>query len=119
MNGQPPPFIGVAQSLGGKRWRARGDNDRLGLALSQRFGLPEAVGRVMAARGVQLEAAQAFLAPSLKEQLPDPSHLLDMDKAVTRLSAAIQENKTIGIFGDYDVDGAPPGAGPGSIFPTA
>ena len=56
MSGQPPPFIGVARSLGGKRWRARGDDDRLGLALSQRFGLPEAVGRIMAARGVQLDA---------------------------------------------------------------
>ena len=106
MSGQPPPFIGVTRSLGGKRWRARGDDDRLGLALSQRFGLPEAVGRIMAARGVQLDAAEAFLAPSLKEQLPDPSHLLDMDKAVTRLSAAVQANEAIGIFGDYDVDGA-------------
>jgi single-stranded-DNA-specific exonuclease len=106
MIGQPPPYLGVTRSLGGKRWRARGDDDRLGLALSQRFGLPEAVGRVMAARGIQLDAAETFLAPSLKEQLPDPSHLLDMDKAVIRLIAAIRENETIGIFGDYDVDGA-------------
>ena len=106
MSGVPPAYLGVVRSLGGKRWRARGDDDRLGLALSQRFGLPEAVGRVMAARGIQLDEAEAFLAPSLKEQLPDPSHLLDMDKAVTRLTAAIQADEVIGVFGDYDVDGA-------------
>ncbi len=99
-------MIGIAHSLSGKRWRPRGDDDRLGLALAQRFGLPEAVGRIMAARGVQLDEAEAFLNPSLKEQLPDPSHLLDMDKAAGRLAAAVQTGETIGIFGDYDVDGA-------------
>ncbi len=99
-------FLGVERSVSGKRWRARGDDDRLALALSQRFDLPEAVGRVMAARGILLETAEAFLNPSLKDQLPDPSHLKDMDAAVMHLVAAVQGGETIGIFGDYDVDGA-------------
>ena len=54
-------FLGVTRSLGGKRWRARGEDDRLALALSQRFDLREAVGRVMAARGISLEDAAGFL----------------------------------------------------------
>ena len=99
-------FLGVTRSLGGKRWRARGEDDRLALALSQRFDLPEAVGRVMAARGISLEDAAGFLKPALKDLLPDPSHLNDMDKAVDRLVTAVQQEETIGIFGDYDVDGA-------------
>jgi len=99
-------FLGVTRSLGGKRWRTRGEDDRLALALSQRFDLPEAVGRVMAARGISLEDASGFLEPALKELLPDPSHLNDMDEAVDRLVAAVQQGETIGIFGDYDVDGA-------------
>ena len=99
-------FLGVTRSLGGKRWRTRGEDDRLALALSQRFDLPEAVGRVMAARGISLEDASGFLKPALKELLPDPSHLNDMDEAVDRLVAAVQQGETIGIFGDYDVDGA-------------
>ena len=99
-------FLGVTRSLGGKRWRTRGEDDRLALALSQRFDLPEAVGRVMAARGISLEDAAGFLKPALKDLLPDPSHLNDMDKAVDRLVTAVQQEETIGIFGDYDVDGA-------------
>ena len=55
MSAGRPAYMDVAHSLGGKRWRARGDDDRLGLALAQRFGLPEAIGRIMAARGVQLD----------------------------------------------------------------
>ncbi|NKB57995.1 MAG: single-stranded-DNA-specific exonuclease RecJ [Alphaproteobacteria bacterium] len=99
-------YLGVECSVGGKRWRMRGEDDRLGLALAQRFDLPEAVGRVMAARGISLDDATAFLHPVLKEQLPDPSHLNDMDAAVTRLVDAVRNGEMIGIFGDYDVDGA-------------
>ena len=106
MNAIEEAFLGVARSLSGKRWRTRGDDDRLALALSQRFDLPEAVGRVMAARGIALDDAAAFLNPALKDQLPDPAHLNDMDAAVERLVAAVQQGETIGVFGDYDVDGA-------------
>ena len=106
MSGGASTYLGVSRSLGGKRWRARGEDDRLALALSQRFGLPEAVGRVMAARGVSLEEAPRFLNPALRDQLPDPSHLNDMDIAADRLVAAVRSGETIGIFGDYDVDGA-------------
>ena len=99
-------FLGVNCSSMGKRWRLRGEDERLGLALSQRFGLPEIVGRVMAGRGVELEDAEDFLHPNLRTQMPDPSHLKDMDRAVSRLVEAIQKKESIVIFGDYDVDGA-------------
>jgi single-stranded-DNA-specific exonuclease len=61
---------------------------------------------VLAARGIGLDEAPAFLAPTLRDLLPDPGHLRDMDVAVARLVAAVQAGETIGIFGDYDVDGA-------------
>ncbi|HEY4135289.1 MAG TPA: single-stranded-DNA-specific exonuclease RecJ [Alphaproteobacteria bacterium] len=96
----------VARSFTGKRWKQRLSDDRLGLALAQRLGCPEIVGRLLAARGVGPEEAALYLAPTLREQLPDPSHLRDMDKAVERLSQAIRTNESIAIFGDYDVDGA-------------
>lgn len=98
--------LGVETSLSGKRWRARLDDARLGLALAQRLDAPEIVGRVLAARGVGIDDADAFLAPSLRTMLPDPSHLLDMDRAVERLAAALEADEPIAIFGDYDVDGA-------------
>ncbi|MBT5667179.1 MAG: single-stranded-DNA-specific exonuclease RecJ [Rhodospirillaceae bacterium] len=99
-------FLDVERSSTGKRWRLRGDDERLGLALSQRFGLPEILGRIMAGRGVGLEDAEAFLNPNLRTQMPDPAHLNDMDRAVARVVQAIRQNEAIAVFGDYDVDGA-------------
>ena len=96
----------VARSFTGRRWKQRLADERAGLALSQRLGVPEIVGRLLAARGVGAEEAALYLAPTLREQLPDPSHLIDMDKAVERISRAIRTGETIAIFGDYDVDGA-------------
>ena len=40
--------LGVERSLAGRRWRARGGDDRAGLAMAQRLGLPEIVGRLLA-----------------------------------------------------------------------
>ncbi len=102
----PAAFLGVARSLAGRRWQMRTGDERLAAALSQRLALPEIIGRVLAARGIGLDEAEAFLAPTLRDLLPDPSHLKDMDKAVSRLVRAVTGGETIGVFGDYDVDGA-------------
>src|SRR6516162_10175483 len=99
-------FLGVERSLLGRRWRARGGDDREGLAIAQRLALPEIVGRLLAARGVGAEAAESFLNPTLRELLPDPSRFRDMDKAAARLARAVRDGEAIAVFGDYDVDGA-------------
>jgi len=104
--GPSPAFLGVERSLTGRRWLSRAGDERLALTLSQRLALPEMVGRVLAARGIGLDEAPSFLTPTLRDLLPDPSHLKDMDKAVARLVRAVTQGETIGIFGDYDVDGA-------------
>jgi single-stranded-DNA-specific exonuclease len=101
-----PYFLGVESSLKGKAWRARLKDDRLALTLSQRLGVPEIIGRVMAGRNVLLEDADDFLTPSLKRLMPDPSSITDMDKAAHRLADAIVLNQNVSVFGDYDVDGA-------------
>ncbi|MCR6632876.1 MAG: single-stranded-DNA-specific exonuclease RecJ [Magnetospirillum sp.] len=99
-------FLGVERSVTGRRWQAAAADERLALTLAQRLGLPEVVGRALAARGIGLDEAELFLAPTLKHLLPDPSHLKDMDKAAERLARAVMAGEPIGIFGDYDVDGA-------------
>ncbi|MGH6989436.1 MAG: single-stranded-DNA-specific exonuclease RecJ [Stellaceae bacterium] len=99
-------FLGVERSLRGLRWRPRGGDDRLGLTLAQRQGVPELIGRILAARGIGIEEADAFLHPTLRRMLPDPLRLKDMDRAVARLVHAVEADETIAIFGDYDVDGA-------------
>ncbi len=98
--------LGVERSATGRRWRARLGDDRIALALAQRLGVPEIVARVLAGRGIDAEQAPLFLEPRLRDQLPDPAHLKDMDVAAARLARAIEANELIAIFGDYDVDGA-------------
>ncbi|HXP12157.1 MAG TPA: single-stranded-DNA-specific exonuclease RecJ [Stellaceae bacterium] len=102
----PQGFLGVERSLRGLRWRERGGDDRLGLALAQRLDLPEIIGRILARRGIGIEQAPGFLAPTLRDFLPDPLQLKDMGAGVARLKRAIENGETIAIFGDYDVDGA-------------
>jgi single-stranded-DNA-specific exonuclease len=99
-------MLGVERSVCGRRWRLRAGDARTGEAISERLGLPEIVGRLLAQRGIDIERAPGFLTPRLRHDLPDPSHLCDMDIAAARLAEAVQQGETIGIFGDYDVDGA-------------
>lgn len=106
MDGAESALLAVQQSVCGRRWRMRTCDERVGQTICQRLELPEIVGRLLAQRGIDLDMVPGFLAPRLREQLPDPSHLLDLDAAAARLSEAVRRNETIGIFGDYDVDGA-------------
>ncbi len=104
------PVLGIGRSLTGRRWVWREAEPRLGLAIAQRAGLPELVGRLLAARGVPLEGVGDFLEPTLRALLPDPSRLIDMDAAAERLARAVRAGETVAVFGDYDVDGACSGA---------
>ncbi|MEZ5648865.1 MAG: single-stranded-DNA-specific exonuclease RecJ [Alphaproteobacteria bacterium] len=99
-------FLGVERSAAGKRWILRPIDERLALALSQRLDLPEVIGRIMAGRGISLEGAATYLEPTLKQLLPDPSTLTDMDAAAMRMADAIINGEKVAVFGDYDVDGA-------------
>ena len=98
--------LGVSRSVSGRRWVWRSGEDRIGLGIAQRMGVPEIVGRLLAARGIDIDAACDFLEPTLRALLPDPSVLADMDIAAERLAFAVQRGETVGVFGDYDVDGA-------------
>ena len=103
-------FLAVAHSVSGKRWRARLEDERVALALAQQLEISEILARVLAARGITAEDAERFLNPALRDALPDPSILKDMDLAASRLAGAIQADEKIAVFGDYDVDGATSGA---------
>ncbi|HXZ68770.1 MAG TPA: DHH family phosphoesterase, partial [Alphaproteobacteria bacterium] len=98
--------LGVTRSALGRRWRMRLSDDQAAFALGQALGVPDILARVLAGRGVPVHQAKAYLSPSLRQDLPDPSLLADMDVAATRVASAIRAGETIGLFGDYDVDGA-------------
>jgi single-stranded-DNA-specific exonuclease len=104
------PVLGVARSLTGRRWIWREAEERIGLGTAQRLGLPEILGRLLAVRGIDADAAADYLEPTLRALLPDPSLLADMDVAAARIAAAVRAGETVAVFGDYDVDGACAGA---------
>ena len=99
-------FLGVDASLTGRRWVGPGvEVERATEVLVQQTSLPLALCQVLARRGVAAEEAEAFLAPSLRDLLPDPRSLRDMEKAATRFLAAVKARQRIAVFADYDVDG--------------
>ncbi|WP_286780106.1 MULTISPECIES: single-stranded-DNA-specific exonuclease RecJ [Sulfitobacter] len=99
-------FLGVDASLTGRRWVGPSvEVERATEVLVQQTSLPLALCQVLARRGVAAEEAEAFLAPSLRDLLPDPRSLRDMEKAATRFLAAVKARQRIAVFADYDVDG--------------
>lgn len=100
-------YLGVETSATGRRWVGPDtETERLAAALVQQAGLADAVARVLARRGVTPPDAPGYLAPSLRDLMPDPSVLRDMERAAARLASAIAQGQRIAIFADYDVDGA-------------
>ena len=99
-------FLGVEKSCNQKYWTLRESDDRIVTTLCQRFDLSEVIARILNARGIAMDDVPSFLEPRLRDLLPNPSELLHMDRAVERITDVIRGGKKIGIFGDYDVDGA-------------
>ena len=84
-------YLGVSQSARGFAWRERLEpqHRNTALAISQRHGLPELLGRVLAARGIGLDEVPVVLDPSIKALMPDPSVLAGMEVAAGRLADAV------------------------------
>lgn len=93
-------------SILGFSWQQKDFDERLAMAIRQRFELSEVVSNLLAAREISLDEIENFLEPKIKTSLPDPFELSGMDVAVDHVIAAILQNKKITIFADYDVDGA-------------
>ena len=99
-------FLNVEHSLLGRRWVGPSDAEhRAAEALAQQSHLPLPLCMLLAKRGVEANAIDGFLAPSLRDLLPDPLMLRDMKKAAERLISALTVHQKIAIFADYDVDG--------------
>lgn len=100
------PFLGVTQSLSERRWRGpKPEHTRTAEAIAQLHGLHPLIAQVLARQGVEPDSAAAYLAPSIRDLMPDPLSLRDMDKAALRLTQAVEQRARIAIFADYDVDG--------------
>ncbi|RDC72382.1 single-stranded-DNA-specific exonuclease RecJ [Rhodovulum sp. 12E13] len=111
-DGRPPSadraaFLGVSASLTGRRWQGPTlEAERRAEALVQATALPDPLARVLARMGVAPEAAESYLAPTLRDLLPDPARLADCSRAAALLNEAAAARARIAVFADYDVDGA-------------
>ena len=102
-------FLGVERSACGRAWRDRLDERGAAraLAITQRHDdVPELLARILAGRGIEVDAVAGFLDPTVRALMPDPDSLADMRAAAERLADGIMRAETIAILGDYDVDGA-------------
>lgn len=99
-------FLGVRRSLTGRTWRRRPADEAVVRDHQLRHDLPEPLARALASRGIGPEAAVDFLSPTLKAQFPDPSSFQDMDLAASILVDAVERERPLAVFADYDVDGA-------------
>lgn len=100
-------FLNVTESLTGRRWIGPGvETERQAETITQNTPLPLPLARVLAVRGAGPDMAQAYLEPTLRELLPDPRGMRDMERAADRIVRAVKARERIAIFADYDVDGA-------------
>jgi single-stranded-DNA-specific exonuclease len=105
---KPVAFLGVAYSATGRLWRDRlnARGAAKALAISQRYQLPEMLARLIAGRGIEIDAVEDFLDPTIRKLLPDPYSVTQMEAAAKRIAEAAVRGEQVAIFGDYDVDGA-------------
>lgn len=85
--------------------RLRPVDDSVVGKLASALRVKAATARALAARGVvDPSEAQGFIEPRLAA-LRAPVGLAGMERAVGRIADAVVRGETIGVFGDYDVDG--------------
>lgn len=93
-------------STQGKIWKAREVDQRKLYQYIQDFSLSDLLARIVISRGIESSEVDLFLNPKIKNLLPDPFHLIDMEKACERVADSVQKKEKITVLGDYDVDGA-------------
>ncbi len=103
--------IRSCRSVRGLEWEVFSQDESLIANLMSRLGVSELISRMIYNRNVRsIDEAKVLLQPMIKDLMPDPRQMLDMDKATQRVVRALNDEEKITIFADYDVDGATSGA---------
>ena len=93
-------------SVSGKNWIFNKYNSLDISKFIENYSISEIVAKLLSIRKNNIDDINSFLNPKIKNILPNPSIVKDMNKAIERTFKCINEGNPIGIFGDYDVDGA-------------
>lgn len=94
------------ESVLGKIWHKINVNEELASQIKRQLNISDLLSTLIARNSRNLAEAEAIFQPKIKTLLPDPFHLRDMEKGVSRVIKAILAKEKICIFADYDVDGA-------------
>ena len=100
-----PALLQVSHSCSGRRWTLRNQDADKSKAIRDATGVSALVADMLSGRNVGPNEAPAFLDPTLRGLMPDPSSFQDMDKAAGLILDAIEQKRSITVFADYDVDG--------------
>ena len=103
-------------SLSGKNWILKTFNKEDLIFIKENFFLDEITSKLLSIRKIKKNDIKSFLNPSIKNFLPNPNNLVDMNKSTLRTVKAFSNKEKLGIFGDYDVDGATSTALLGNYF---
>jgi len=96
----------IISSVTGKSWIYKKFDSNDVKNISEKYSLSEISSKLLSIRKEKIDNLDLFLNPKIKNLLPNPMILKDMNEAVERAYKSIINYDLIGIFGDYDVDGA-------------
>ena len=103
-------------SVSGKKWILKKYDQNEIDFFKDNFHLDEITSKLLSIRKIKKQEIKNFLNPSIKNFLPNPENINDVKKSSVRTVKAIKCDEKIGIFGDYDVDGASATALLGNYF---
>ena len=93
------------KSVSNNTWCYKPVNDELKNQVKKDLDIEKLTASILANRGIEGPDLAVFLDHTLKNNMPDPASINDMEKAIKRISHAVLIKEPIGIIGDYDVDG--------------
>ena len=89
--------------MGFKKWRLpQADPEHINNMISQ-TGIPEIAAQILDGRDVT--RIEDYISGPQDAKMHDPFLMKDMDKAVERLTQAVENGEQIAVYGDYDCDG--------------
>ena len=92
-------------SVSNNTWSYKPINNEVKNQITNGFDIENLVASILVNRGIEGPELAIFLDHTLKNNMPDPALINDMETAIKRISNAVLNREPIGIIGDYDVDG--------------
>ena len=105
-------------SVSSRNWILKKYNQDDVIFFKENYFIDEITSKLLSIRNIKKDEVESFLNPSIKNFLPNPYILNDMEKSSNRTIEAIKKRENR-IFGDYDVDGASSTALLGNFFPRS